>query len=119
MPEPNVAQLTDRIMRMDERMRQMEEMLDLAPNQGWSSPPRTPSAQGSTPATAPSQRDAHHMVHSPAETEDGAKFRLTVDASGNVTYHGLTSWIRGPNVASEAPPPQTSSPIPPGMAGDP
>ncbi|KAK8138797.1 fungal-specific transcription factor domain-containing protein [Apiospora sp. TS-2023a] len=121
-PEPNVAQLMDRIMRMEERMRQMEEMLDLAPHQGWSSPPGTPSARGSTPATAPSQRDDahHHMVHSPAETDDGAKYRLTVDASGNVTYHGLTSWIRGPNVASEAPPQASSSPIlSPGMADDP
>lgn len=110
----------DRIMRMEERMRQMEEMLDLAPNQGWSSPPGTPSAQASAPATAPSKRDgiAHHMTHSPAETDDGAKYRLTVDASGNVTYHGLTSWIRGPNVASEAPP-QAPSPILPGMADDP
>ncbi|KAK8049385.1 hypothetical protein PG994_011115 [Apiospora phragmitis] len=116
-PEPNVVQLEDRMVRMEERMRQMEEMLDLAPGQGWSSPPGTPSAKGSTPATAPLQRGAQ-MADSPAEADDGAKYRLTVDASGNVTYHGLTSWIRGPNVASEAPP-QTSSPIPPGMTDDP
>ncbi|KAK7989384.1 hypothetical protein PG989_009699 [Apiospora arundinis] len=115
--ESNVTQLADRMMRMEERMKQMEDMLDLAPGQGWSSTPGTPSAPGSTPAASLSQRDAH-MATSPAETDDGAKYRLTVDASGNVTYHGLTSWIRGPNVASEAPP-QMSSPIPPGMTDGP
>ncbi|KAK8056456.1 fungal specific transcription factor [Apiospora rasikravindrae] len=101
------------MVRMEERMKQMEELLDLPPGQGWSSPPGTPSAQGSTPTTTPSQRSAQ-AAYSLAETDEGAKYRLTVDASGNVTYHGLTSWIRGPNVASEAPP-QASLPIQPNM----
>ncbi|KAK7951623.1 fungal-specific transcription factor domain-containing protein [Apiospora aurea] len=114
--ELSVAELAGRMVRMEERMRQMEERLDLAPGQGWSSLPGTPSAQGSPPATVASQTGAQ-VANSPAETDEGAKYRLTVDASGNVTYHGLTSWIRGPNVASEAPP-QASSPIPPGMTDD-
>ncbi|KAK8124555.1 fungal-specific transcription factor domain-containing protein [Apiospora kogelbergensis] len=109
--ERDVMDLADRMRRMEERMREMDES---------NRPPGTPPAQGSTPATALSHSDTH-MVTNPADADHGAKYRLTVDASGNVTYHGLTSWIRGPNVASEAPPqpqPQALSPIPPGMTGD-
>jgi hypothetical protein len=73
---------------MEERMKQMEEAMELSPGPSWSQP-GSPPPQGSPPPSISGSRSANkdgEIGKSPAMSEyDGAKYRLTVDEAGNVS----------------------------------
>lgn len=89
-------------------MNEMEDILGLEHES--LSQPGSPSAHNhispaATTSIAHRMRRESEVVASPSASSDygGAKYRLTVDGTGNVTYHGLTSWSQGPISATDLP----------------
>ncbi|OAA57993.1 Transcription factor [Niveomyces insectorum RCEF 264] len=123
----SILQMNERMARMERRMEQLEDMLGVDANDlPWSPLSASPtaaaaggSAAAATKRTAQSGSDGGHAGSggSPATTSpaayEGAKYQLTVDGEGNVVYHGLTSWSRGPNVVPDTPVPPPPPPPPP------
>lgn len=87
--EATIAQLTERLRRMEQRMAQVEDVLDLPSGHDWSpsdTPPLYTGASASMGANSSVEREVVTSRRSAASEDDGAKYRLTIDDTGNVSY---------------------------------
>ncbi|ORY30824.1 fungal-specific transcription factor domain-domain-containing protein [Naematelia encephala] len=110
--QDSIARLSEYTHELEERLRRMEEGFwrqqegsSLSGESAVNASPRGESHQDGEYAIESTVSDWDRRPTEQVATDEqaGAKYRLTVDEIGNVTYYGMTGWNQGPDVPVTSP----------------